>query len=159
MKKIVILLFVLTVSVCGFAQKGRMGVGGSLGAFYGDDVVPTLSVKYQYNLTDIFRIQPSVMFQLGDNYGCYMFAGHLDLHTFFIKNGRFRPYLITGVGYGTIEEEGNGYDSSSEESIFCANLGLGLNYRVSYSWDVQLEVAYNSVSEGAWIQIGTTYNF
>ena len=157
MKKIVILLFVLTVSVCGFAQKGRMGVGGSLGAFYGDDVVPTLSVKYQYNLTDIFRIQPSVMFQLGDNYGCYRFAGHLDLHTFFIKNGRFRPYLITGLGYGTIEEDD--YYSSYEESIFSANLGLGLNCRVSYSWDVQLEVTYSSAAEAAWIQLGTTYNF
>lgn len=119
MKRKILLLLAIVFSACGYAQKGRSGVG--LGLTYGYETsdyyeAPNqlgISLKYQYGISNMFEIEPSFTYYVygGDPYHyrwrnflsnpySLNYAFGVNLHTYFLKT-RLRPYLITGFqAYG-----------------------------------------------------------
>ena len=123
MKRKILLLLAIVLSVGGYAQKGRSGVG--LGLTYGLETsdyyeAPNqlgISLKYQYGISNMFEIEPSFTYYVyggegNTNTHYYKWSSYasslyrlnyalgVNLHTYFLKT-RLRPYLITGFqAYG-----------------------------------------------------------
>ena len=157
MKKTLLLLLVaMSVSLSGFAQKGRQAVGVDIlpsRFFELDQFEVGVGVKYQYNLTDYIRLNPNVnIISTKHECGGYddyddrftiLMAG-VDVNAFFISNNRFRPYFIAGLycGYFEVCCDENWYKFS--EALPAARLGIGVDYRMTYDLSLQIELAYNT---------------
>lgn len=155
MKKILLLLLVaMSVSLGGFAQKGRQAVGVDIlpsRFFELDQFEVGVGVKYQYNLTDYIRLNPNVNI-IGTKVECYdvyddiftiVMAG-VDVNAFFIPNNRFRPYFIAGLYCGYFEVCCDYYWDKFSEALPAARLGIGVDYRMTYDLSLQIELAYNT---------------
>ena len=181
MKKRVLLLLILAVVFTGkmSAQKGMNGIGISVpmghlserdhnGKSFAGGWYAGVGVKYYYNLTNHFRIEPSMEFSWASP--SYSFKGMLNLNLFVYPPSRVRPYLIVGAGwiiesleYSTFTKEYKGEDS---QYSFGLNYGLGFDCRLSHTWSMQLEAAYARLTD-AWVnnsnafiaRWGLTYNF
>lgn len=180
MKKILLLLLVaMSVSLSGFAQKGRQAVGV--------DILPSWffktgstalggGIKYQYYLTDYIRLNPNINYarfwyqDSYDKYSNYLNSLQIgtDLDVFLTPYYRFRPYIITGIYYQLMKNK------SGNEKRPAINLGIGLDYRITYELSLQAELSYNSPVFGInkyvysakvfhyrsiKLGIGLTYNF
>lgn len=181
MKKTLLLLLVaMSVSLGGFAQKGRQAVGVDILPSWFFETGSTAlggGIKYQYNLTDYIRLNPNINYarfwyqcRYYDDYSDYLNSLQIgvDLDVFLTPNNRFRPYIITGIYYQLMK------DKSKSEKRPAINLGVGLDYRITYELSVQAELSYNSpvfeTNEYVYsaivkdyrslkIGIGVTYNF
>lgn len=179
-KSLLLLLVAMSVSLSGFAQKGRQAVGV--------DILPSwfleldrfavgAGIKYQYNLTDYIRLNPNINYarlwyqcSYYDGFSCYLNSLQIgtDLDVFLIPCNRFRPYVITGIYYHWMQNR------SRNKNRPAINLGVGLDYRITYELSLQAELSYNSpvfiineyISEAKVehfqslkLGIGVTYNF
>ncbi len=161
MKKLFLVLLVAVVSSGStWAQKGMMGVGANVamnvgtangGLGFGG------GVKFQYNISDYFRIEPSFSYYGGgkNTYNTRVeMAGLVNVHAFFSSPRSLRPYAFAGVGYvGMKDQQELGYffpfngiwiyagSSSKTErgSAFGVDGGIGLDYRVSHHFSLQVE--------------------
>ena len=123
-----------------------------------------LHVKYYYNLSDHFRLQPSLMLNFGDKHT--MPGASVDVHYLFGSPKAVRPYVTVGLSALGFEEEHHyTYETSYDsEWAFGPNLGLGLDWRVSHILSIQLEAkGFKNIADddGAFIGIalGLSYNF
>lgn len=179
-KSLLLLLVAMSVSLSGFAQKGRQAVGV--------DILPSWffktgstalggGIKYQYYLTDYIRLNPNINYarfwyqcSYFDEYSNYLNSLQIgtDLDVFLTPYYRFRPYIITGIYYQWMKDKSN---SGKRPAI---NLGVGLDYRITYELSLQAELSYNSpvfeINESVYsakvfhyrsikLGIGLTYNF
>lgn len=180
MKKIIVmLLMAVAFSGNAEAQKGMMGVGinGGIGFdFAGYGVVPGVGVKFQYNITDIIRLEPSFSYYfLNANtpYGGLNSAGLVNAHIFFMNPRRLRPYFLAGIGYSSVKERENyyynylNYKYEETRGGFAFDAGLGLDCRLSHRISLQVEAVilkqtnYFHTFTG-WIlkpNIGVAFNF
>lgn len=175
-KMILVLLLAVMTSGSAFAQKGMMGVGANFGVCIHDDPFIGGGVKFQYNVADIFRIEPSFSYYgATDNhdYGISM-AALINGHLFFSSPRAFRPYFFTGVGYVLVNHpyhESYGYypnfytvGNHKNEGSLGVNTGLGIDYRMSHDFSMQVEaggimgINYGK-STSIKVNIGVTYNF
>lgn len=187
-KYLVMLLMAVFCSGSVMAQKGRQGVGvnaainicGFLG--YGG------GLKYQNNISDNIRIEPSFNYYVysgesgsganSSNYknGCYTWLGQVNLHYFFSDPSRIRFYGLLGLGIGNFfshdSEATERYyfdDGTYDEYVIYeennkvnigANVGLGLDVRLSYSISLQIEPKVFLSKKIAFApSVGVTYNF
>ena len=167
MKKVLLVCFaLLAFSMQGFAQKGMQGIGVNLAgnvcegfAFGGD-------LKYQYNVSNYFRLEPSFSYYAADD-DSFDMAAFVNMHIFFSSPKAFRPYFFAGPGFVSYYESYWPSDFSKAEKYsrgdFGVNAGLGLDFRVS-SISLQLEAgAIMGVSDddyfGAKFNLGFCYNF
>lgn len=175
MKKVLFVIVALfAFSMQGVAQKGRIGLGiDAVGnGMISEDFAIGTSVKFQYSMTDLFRIVPfvSYFFTQPDGDQVPKIAAGLNLHTVFIKNGKFRPYLITGMSYTHLRENyynwdyyyynGNYYSLGNNEigkEKFGGKAGLGFTYRTSYSMEFSFEAGFDTASK-EFVGIGLVYN-
>lgn len=183
MKKIILFALLTVISVNAFAQKGRHAVGISIREIgvitsdnndeYGNDYYNGtlgIAIKYQYGISDYFRIEPSFTYYAKSWFSNEYHEGELEplysigvsIHTFFTNQKRIRPYLIVGAEYLHGEEQGL-YGEKSEYAgktdDFNARLGIGLDYRITYNWSLQFEACYTTLLKAENINIGCTYNF
>lgn len=171
MKKLFVVLL-MAVAFCGSAeaQKGMMGVGVNANGFIsfdGDEVAPGLGVKFQYNLSDYFRIEPSFTYSFTSGLNkVYTMTALANMHFFFSAPKAFRPYFILGGGFGLFRRNYKTYSFSysDEEGLFVLNGGLGLDWRLSHNLSLQTE--FGSIygfgeesSFGLRANIGLSYNF
>ena len=82
MKKIIIAACMTLLSFSSvFAQKGKQAIGGNLS--YGTEIESIgLGLKYQYNITDQIRIEPSMNYFF-KNDGLSMFDINANIHYLF----------------------------------------------------------------------------
>ena len=171
MKKTLLLLLVaMSVSLSGFAQKGRQAVGVDV-PFRINWGEPSLGVglKYQYNVSDYVCIEPVAQYYfLEGDYAWLNFIAMLNSKFFFIQPNRFRPYGLIGAGVcnGSFECWDGCYGDIHDEFSYIIQAGFGLDYRLSYDWSWQLEFGYhiNDIYDdddhsGFYISTGITYNF
>ena len=164
MKKVfIILLLAVVCSGNAMAQKGRNGIGANVAWNLFKDSGFGLGVKYQTNVTDNIRIEPS--FNLypintipkNDNHkGCYTWIGNVNMHYFIGKPNRWRAYIIGGFALGNLKSKeyvdnpslvvdtdyGSFYSqvlADKNKIDFGINAGVGWDYRISYNVSLQLE--------------------
>ncbi|WP_197018862.1 outer membrane beta-barrel protein [Prevotella sp. P6B4] len=166
MKKVfAILLLAVVCSGNVMAQKGRNGIGANVAWNLFKDSAFGLGVKYQTNVTDNIRIEPSFNFypvttmpsnEYDSTKGCYSWIGNLNMHYFIGKPSRWRPYIIAGLALGNLKSReyvdnpslvihtdyGSFYDqvmSDKNKIDFGVNAGIGWDLRISYAISLQLE--------------------
>lgn len=157
MKKLLLLLVVFACCMQGFAQKGMQGLGvnASVNVKVGDrdGVGVGGSVKYQYNVTNYIRLEPSFSYY-GVSDDAFDMAAFVNIHLFFTSPQVFRPYFFAGLGYASFSDETKGYYGKDREaeSQFGLNAGFGADYRVSHKVSLQAEA-------GTMLGVGKDPNF
>ncbi len=124
-----------------------------------------LHVKYHYNISDHFRIQPSLMLNFGEKHT--LPGASVDVHYLFGSPKVVRPYVAVGFSIFGYEEIDYSYYSGKEyehELGFGPNFGLGLDWRISHSLSIQLEAkgVPNVIDDDCSfvaIALGLSYNF
>ena len=130
MKKLFLVLLVAVVSSgSAWAQKGMMGVGANVAM----TAIPITEgglgigggVKFQYNISDYFRIEPSFTYyaNVDENKTTAEMAGLVNLHAFLSSPRTLRPYIFVGGGYVRINGIENGIfviDRSYDSDQLCA---------------------------------------
>ena len=96
MKKLFILACMLVLFVCGaHAQQGKQAFGFHLG--YGTEIESVgIGVKYQYNILDALRLEPSVDYFF-KNDGVDMFDFNVNAHYLFPVASGARLYPLFGL--------------------------------------------------------------
>ena len=192
-----ILVVAVAVMACGaaFAQKGMQGIGVNIGARYtivndfpysrhsettdfNGFAVLSIEIKYQYNISNYYRIEPFVSYNYYSDGPEYQVGVNNDI--FFYNLRRFRPYFIVGLGYSNLnycykdigQVYSNGhfigyyvkYEGTDIRSCFYLRGGIGGDYRFSHKWSGQLELCVTGhvSEESMWslqLLAGVTYNF
>lgn len=173
MKKTILFLLLIIASANVFAQKGRHSIGISveeLGFLYNDcddnyGGSVGITAKYQYGISNYLRVEPSFTYYVypnrcTDNYEVRpQFGAGVSIHAFLTRPSKVRPYVIAGVSYIRGEERYDYHYDADKTDFFDAKTGLGLDYRVAYNWDLQLEALFATAFMAENIKIGLSYNF
>lgn len=177
MKKYIFILLAVMLCANGYAQKGRHALGVSVNGAAAPDDSPQgycfLGLKYQYNISNLSRIEVGLGVDVaGDQVNPFI---GMNLHTFFLREGRVRPYLITGISFDNYISERREYRSYSygypttyyysywthedtNESVLGGKVGLGLNCRLTHSLDLNIEASF-STTYMVFGGIAFAYNF
>lgn len=183
MKKLILSLCVMMLSVSAFAQKGKSAVGLNLNVTPLNESGISLTnfgveAKYQYNLTNPFRVEAVVGYDFKAKGTSVLEAG-VNVNWLFNIGSKFKVYPIAGVGYANIsgyisKDDDDDYgrsrsvynwddddDYSNSASKFYFNLGAGAEYAITQHIAACLEVKYQSMT---WfnripISIGVAYKF
>ena len=162
-KIILVLLLAVVTSGSAWAQKGMMGVGINLAGNVGLDdggIGLGSALKFQYNISDYFRLEPSISgYVLVDDGDGFSGAALLNVHAFFMSPRSLRPYAFAGAGY-----LGYDYNEEDREYGFGFDAGLGLDYRMSHHFSLQLEAGalmgtWDEDCIGLKFNLGVCYNF
>ncbi len=151
MKKYTIILLLACVSLGAYAQKGMNGIGVNLGMrydLYFSSAMFAADIKYQYNITNWYRIEPFISFDTFEK-GTSFLAG-LNNQFFFTNDlYRVRPYFSVGFAYGAMVseyEERIRYDNYEYTPCvfnhFLIIPSAGLDIRASYRSSFQIEFSY-----------------
>lgn len=167
MKKLLLLLL-MAVATSGniWAQKGMQGVGVNVAGvlFDGDNFSLGGGIKYQYNISDYFRIEPSISYTAPFDKEGMKLSGLLNLNAFVLSPRVVRPYVIAGAGYAMVRLY---YGSGHYDDIDIAMLngGIGLDARLTHNLSLQAEAALGlSLSQKVdelffRFNLGLCYNF
>lgn len=182
MKKVFLALLVAIVtSTCAYAQKGasaagiNLGYGITLGDSYKDYSNIPIGLKYQYGITDALRLEAVLNYGIGINkdFGggikMKMDAVTYGINAHYIVNpeSTFKFYPIVGIGGGTVTAKAS-YDSvssSSSETGFMYNIGVGGEYSLTQNIALGLEIKFQSIMISGDnfnqlpILLGLTYKF
>lgn len=180
MKKVFLALLVAIVtSTCALAQKGTSAVGINLGYGIGlgdakDYSNFDLGLKYQYGLTDAFRLEALVDYGMGLNkdFGSGVkvksdvITYGINIHYIVNPASAFKFYPIVGLGGGTVKAtaSANNVSYSESSSGFMYNVGVGGEYSITQNFSLGLEVKFQSIlNNGSYnrlpIELGATYKF
>ena len=173
MKKVLTLfglLFVLLGSA--HAQKGKQAIG--FGLSYGTEIESIgLGIKYQYNITNPIRIEPSFNYFF-ENDNVSMLDLNVNFHYLFPVAKSVKLYPLFGLtlsnwmfdmhdfdidmdeGHVHIDDNGN-----HNECRFGVNLGAGAEFALPRNWAMNFEFRYQLVSDfdQGVINIGAAYRF
>ncbi len=164
MKKIFALFSLLFVLLCSVhAQQGRHALG--FGLNYGTQIESMgLGVKYQYNITDPIRIEPSFNYFF-ENDNVSMLDLNVNLHYLFPVGKGVKIYPLFGLTLANwmldIDDVLLGYDVDDNECRFGVNLGGGVEFDLGRNWAINLEGKYQLVSDfdQGVISLGAVYRF
>ena len=163
MKKLFILACMLVLFVCGaHAQQGKQAFGFHLG--YGTEIESVgIGVKYQYNILDALRLEPSVDYFF-KNDGVDMFDFNVNAHYLFPVASGARLYPLFGLTYTNWHwdlGEIDGMDLSGNKGKFGANLGAGAEFDLNSQWMINFEIKYQIISDfdQGVFNIGVDYKF
>lgn len=180
MKKVFLALLVaIATSTCAFAQKGKSAAGINLGYGIGlgdakDYSAFDLGLKYQYGLTDAFRVEALLDFGLGLNkdYGYGVKAKNdvitygINVHYLVNLTSALKIYPIVGIGGGTVISKVSygGASESDSTSGFMYNVGAGGEYSITENIALGLEIKFQSIiKDGSYnrlpIELGASYKF
>lgn len=145
-----------------FAQEGRQAIGFNLN--YGTEVENLgIGVKYQYNITDELRIEPSFNYYF-ENDNRSMRDINVNAHYLFFMNRGLRLYPLFGFTYTNWHwdlGEANGYDISGNKRKFGVNLGGGAEFPLADEWALNFEIKYQLINkcDQCVFNVGVTYEF
>ena len=153
MKKLVV-LFSMMFFIMGsaFAQKGIQAAGVHLS--YGTEIESFgIGVKYQYNITDNIRLEPSMNYFFENN-GVDMFDLNANAHYLFPMASNIRVYPLTGLTFAR-------WDSGKVLTRLGVNLGGGAEMDITDNLMLNFELKYQFVSDldQAVFNVGIAYMF
>jgi len=154
-RRMTLLMSMVLVTLLAFGQqKGDMAIGGGL--VYGLDDYNNLGItgKFQWNITDGFRLEPSASYYLEKDF-VEMWDMNVNLHYIFKLTEKFNLYplggiTLLGVSIGNFSDE-----------KFGANLGGGAEFKITDCFSIGAEIKYQFVSDvdRAVFGVGVTYRF
>ena len=142
MKKLVV-LFSMMFFIMGsaFAQKGIQAAGVHLS--YGTEIESFgIGVKYQYNITDNIRLEPSMNYFFENN-GVDMFDLNANAHYLFPMASNIRVYPLAGLTFSSWDA-GKGIDNVTRLGV---NLGGGAEFDIADNLMLNFELKYQFVSD------------
>ena len=156
MKKLVV-LFSMMFFIMGsaFAQKGIQSAGVHLS--YGTEIESFgIGVKYQYNITDNIRLEPSMNYFFENN-GVDMFDLNANAHYLFPMASNIRVYPLAGLTFSSWDA-GKGIDNVTRLGV---NLGGGAEFDIADNLMLNFELKYQFVSDldQAVFNVGIAYMF
>lgn len=163
MKKLLILfgaLFLLLGNVQ--AQKGKQAIG--FGLNYGTEIESLgIGMKYQYNLTNPLRIEPSFNYFF-ENDNISMLDLNVNFHYLCPIANNVKIYPLAGVTFTNWMWDGGevwGVDFDDNETRFGVNLGAGVEFNLNHNWTMNMEFKYQLVDDfdQGVFHIGAAYRF
>lgn len=160
MKKLIMMLMLMAVSLGAFAQiqKGASSAGLTIG--YGfDSKNATVGVDYRYCITDAVRLAPSLTYFVKDE-GWSAWAIDLNAHYVIKLSEMVGFYPLAGLDLSFWKAD-LGHNLSYNQTRFGANIGLGAEIYASRDLTVGLEVKYNIIEDVDQFLVGVRvgYNF
>ena len=160
MKKLIV-LFSMMFFIMGnaFAQKGIQAAGVSLN--YGTEISSIgLGVKYQYNITDNIRLEPSINYFF-ENKGTDMFDINATAHYLVPMASNIRLYPLAGLTYARWAFVLGNDGAEITHSKFGLNLGGGAEFDITNELMMNFELKYQCVSDfnQAIFSVGLAYMF
>lgn len=160
MKKLIVLLFAVIVSVGVKAQtqQGESSFGINMG--YGfDSKNAILGIDYRYCVTDEFRLTPSIS-HFVKNDGHSTWAIDLNAHYVVKLSDMFGFYPLGGLSLSFWKFDA-GHDYNYNKTRFGANIGLGAEVYATDQISVGLEAKYNIIKtwDQAMLAVRVGYNF
>ena len=154
MKKLIV-LFRRMFFIMGnaFAQKGIQAAGVHLS--YGTEIETIgIGVKYQYNITDNIRFEPSLNYSFENDFGTDQFDINANLHYLFPMASYVRVYPLAGLTFAR-------YDNVETHTRLGVNAGGGAEFDMSNNLILNLELKYQFVSDAdqAFFNVGIAYIF
>lgn len=155
---VVIAVFATTVV---YAQKkGDMAVGGNLSVATGDDLTNAgFGAKFQWNVLDQLRIEPSVNYFFKKDHTTIWDTG-ANVHYLFPMASRVNIYPLAGIGVmkGHVDL---GSHVSWNKTEFAFNLGGGIDYEITDNWFGNFEFKYkiSDLLDRAVFSVGVAYRF
>lgn len=146
----VMFVLVTTLVACSVNAQEKGDKAAGLNLSYGSkDGFSNFGIgaKFQYNLTDAFRIEPSATYFLKkDNVN--MWDINANVHYLFHVGDSFVIYPLAGLTFvgWKVSVEWEGMGASVSETKFGANLGAGAQYWLTSSFGLNLEAKYQIVS-------------
>ena len=153
MKKLIV-LFSMMFFIMGsaFAQKGIQAAGVHL--TYGTEIESFgIGVKYQYNITDNIRLEPSMNYFFENN-GVDMFDINANAHYLFPMASNVRVYPLAGLTFTR-------WDFGKVVTRLGVNVGGGAEMDITDNLMLNFELKYQAVSDldQAVFKIGVAYMF
>ena len=153
MKKLIV-LFSMMFFIMGsaFAQKGIQAAGVHLS--YGTEIESFgIGVKYQYNITDNIRLEPSMNYSFENN-GVDQFDINANAHYLFPMANNVRLYPLAGLTFAR-------WDIGDRVTRLGVNLGGGAECDITNNLMLNFELKYQFVSDfdQAIFNIGIAYMF
>lgn len=156
MKRFFIIALVAFIGMSVQAQnvKGDMAAGVNV-AYGTKDGFSNFGIgaKFQYNLSDAIRIEPSATYFFKKDY-TKMWDANVNIHYLFNVAEKFTVYPLAGVSLVGVKAEVDldfGVmdfgEVSASETKFGANLGGGAQYWLTESFALNFEVKYQLVSD------------
>lgn len=159
----------MALSLQGFAQKGMQGVGVNVAGNVHKGFGLGASIKYQYNLSDYIRLEPSFSYYaIIAEKDAFNMTGFANLHLFFSSPNALRPYFFAGAGFVSFKDFHHYYvdnyyygKKSDDDSGLGLDIGLGLDFRMTHTISLQVEAGamYGAEKIGGRFNIGLCYNF
>lgn len=160
MKKIIVLIGMMFFLVSStFAQKGIKAVGGHFS--YGTDIESVgLGLKFQYNITDNIRLEPSINYFF-KNEGVEQYDINANAHYLFPLASNIRIYPLAGLTFARWNFEYKIEGFSTDVSRLGVNLGGGVEMDITDNLLINCELKYQYVSdfEQAIFNVGIAYMF
>lgn len=153
MKKLIV-LFSMMFFIMGsaFAQKGIQAAGVHLS--YGTEIESFgIGVKYQYNITDNIRLEPSMNYFF-ENDGVDMFDINANAHYLFPMASNVRVYPLAGLTFAR-------WDFGKVVTRLGVNVGGGAEMDITDNLMLNFELKYQVVSDldQAVFNVGIAYIF
>lgn len=151
---IIALVAFIGMSVQAQSVKGDMAAGVNV-AYGTKDGFSNFGIgaKFQYNLSDAIRIEPSATYFFKKDY-TKMWDANVNIHYLFNVAEKFTVYPLAGVSLVGVKAEVDldfGVmdfgEVSASETKFGANLGGGAQYWLTESFALNFEVKYQLVSD------------
>lgn len=160
MKRMVMVVVMALSAAFLFAQeKGDMGAGVNLSYGTKDGFSNFgIGAKYQYNILDNLRIEPSANYFLKKDY-VSMWDINANMHYLFSLGESFRLYPLAGVALVGVKVGEGEYSAS--DSKFGFNIGGGAEYLLTEQFALNLEIKYQIVSDfdRPIFSLGAAYKF
>ena len=138
-----------------FAQKGIQAAGAHLA--YGTEIKSFgIGVKYQYNITDNIRLEPSLNYFF-ENDGVDQFDINANAHYLFPMASNVRVYPLAGLTFARWESS----FSDGDVTRLGVNVGGGVEFDISDRLILNFELKYQFVSDldQAIFNAGIAYTF
>ena len=154
MKKVFVLFAMMFLFVgTSFAQKGIQAFGAHFS--YGTEIESIgIGVKYQYNITDNIRLEPSMNYFF-ENKGVDMFDFNANAHYLFpMSSSNVRVYPLAGLTFAR-------WDFGKVVSRLGVNVGGGAEFDITDKLILNFELKYQVVSDldQAVFNVGLAYTF
>lgn len=163
MKKLIVLFsmmfFIMTNS---FAQKGIQSVGVHLN--YGTEIETIgIGMKYQYNLTNHIRFEPSMNYFFEKN-DIDMFDINFNAHYILPLDSNIRVYPLAGLTFTRWNldlPDLDGWNNEGKKNKLGVNLGAGAEFDIQDEWMINFEIKYQLINklDQAIISLGVAYMF
>lgn len=160
MKKLIVFIGMMFFIISStFAQKGIQAAGVHLS--YGTEISSIgLGIKYQYNITDNVRLEPSLNYFF-ENDGVDMFDINANVHYLFPMTSNARLYPLGGFTFARWRADFGTDGAEITHSKFGLNLGGGAEFDIADELMINFELRYQFVSDfnQAIFNVGIAYMF